>query len=58
MLRMTAPFAGTFIVEGGTTENSMGLVVKGLGVTPPLGAVLFSALSLLDELLSLSFEGI
>lgn len=45
------PLAGTFIVEGGTTENSIGEDVRVLAACYYLAGV--SRLELLDELLSL-----
>ena len=36
MLRITEPFAGIFMVEGATTENSIGLDVSYCGVVAPL----------------------
>ena len=50
MLRITGPpFGGTFMVEGGTTENSIGLDVKGAAAL----ILVFSMLLLLEELLDL-----
>jgi hypothetical protein len=43
MLSMTDPFVGTFIVTGGTTENSIGLEVSWVGFP-------FSKELLLEEL--------
>jgi hypothetical protein len=55
-LRIIAPpLAGTFIVEGGTTENSIGEVVRVLAACYYLAGV--SRLELLDELLSLYDTG-
>lgn len=51
MFKITEPFAGIFMVEGGTTENSIGLEVRGCYCC--WAGFSFSPL---EELLPLDFE--